>query len=532
MRRRLATAALALAFLGGCATNEDPADLIFVVVDTLRADYVLDPRKDVDTPNLDALREAGVSFPRAYSHISWTLPSHASLFSSRPPHETGVIGNRLPLPEDLPLLAPHLVERGYRAVAVHSLISLMPIEEGTGIDRGFEVFREPLEGGHADGGDVDAELQPLLADLAARGEPFFLFAHYSDPHEPYRSHGTRTVPGRVLLDGEPVGEIPNLAEPELLQFRFSLSPGVHELDIETKGAFEVREATCTTADGEPVPTQFHQDEGRLYAEVGHAWDHAIDVTLDLWASDVPSLKESLRRYALEVEYVDRWIGKLFASLEKHGLLENAVVVFTSDHGEGLGEHDTMSHGVNVFDELLHVPLVIRPPEGHPALSALQARRPELVRHIDVVPTVLELLGQAALPGQEGVSLLGDAPRLHEAEAHAEWIEDHYAVFDGRWKLVWVPDRHAWELYDLRSDPHEADNVLDEHEDELDLDPWRKRIRAMEASFERVAPDSTPELAPEMEAQMRAMGYTGGEEVPTSEPAGGSKSPPGETDRER
>ena len=120
-----------LLVLAGCGGGEGDAprkrpSVVLIVVDTLRADAVLDPRGQCDTPNIDALARDGVAFERAFSHAPMTLPSHTALFSSRPPFETGVFNNWQPVREDLPLLAQWLEEYGYQTHAVISLGTLDP----------------------------------------------------------------------------------------------------------------------------------------------------------------------------------------------------------------------------------------------------------------------------------------------------------------------------------------------------------------------------------------------------------------------
>jgi len=107
MSRCLSLIALGALLVSGCTRpRTEPAhNVLMIVIDTLRADHVFDRAGAIDTPNLDRLAADGVAFERAFSHTSWTLPSHTALFSSRYPYQTGVVLNAQRVPEDLPLLA-------------------------------------------------------------------------------------------------------------------------------------------------------------------------------------------------------------------------------------------------------------------------------------------------------------------------------------------------------------------------------------------------------------------------------------------
>src|SRR5205823_775164 len=117
---------------------------------------------------------------------------------------------------------------------------------------------------------------------------------------------------------------------------------------------------------------------------------AIGSPLDM--DEIPRSAEELQLardlYAAAVRYTDRELGRLWAALEQQGLAQHTIVVVVSDHGEGLGDHGRLGHGEELFEELLHVPLLIRVP-GRPTLPR---RVPDLVRVIDVMPTLLELAG--------------------------------------------------------------------------------------------------------------------------------------------
>jgi arylsulfatase A-like enzyme len=199
------------------------------------------------------------------------------------------------------------------------------------------------------------------------------------------------------------------------------------------------------------------------------------------------------------------VGRLLDLLRERGLYDSSLIVFTSDHGEALGEHKTVGHVRTLYDELLHVPLVIKPPHAHPARARLAAASAELVRHIDVVPTVLELLLLPALPGQRGASLLErHGPRLHAAETHRpEAPRDLFCVRNKRHKLIFVPESERFELYDLVSDPGELEDVFER--DGGRLTEWQALLRGMAARSAGSGLDRD-DLDPAMRARLESLGY--------------------------
>ena len=500
---------LLLPFLAGCPSEkEGQTSVILIVVDTLRADHILDPEDRVHTPNIDALASQGVLFERAFTHTSWTLPSHTALFSSQPPHATGVTLNSQVVPEDLPLLSGWFGRQGYRTQAVHSLISLTPVNPGRGLDRGFDGFHERLDAtlGFARADGIHDLTLPVLGDLAAGEDPFFLWVHYSDPHEPLHSYGTSEVPGELKLNGQTVVSIDNFSEPQWVKTNMTLEPGTNRIEFVVDADFTPRVAKARSGD-RWFEVDVNYGEGEvLFGTIENPDATQTEVEFTFFAYEVLPKEVMRERYVLEIEHLDKWLGELCDELKRLGLYDEVLLVFTSDHGEGLGDHATLSHGMNVFDELLHVPLVIKPPANHPRTADLEEGRDQLARHVDVAPTILELLDLPALPGQSGTSLLQDMSRELEAESHYPLSEDMYAIFDGRYKLVYIPDKDSFHLLDLESDPGETKDVIDEVD--LDLEPWKQRLRVMFEDAEKNAVGIATDLPPELREMLDAVGYTG------------------------
>ncbi len=414
-----------------------PPNLVLVSIDTLRADHLsLYGYSRRTSPGIDAWAKDAVVFRRAVVQATTTLPSHTSLFTGLDAIRHGV--HRSPAPPGLTGLAAHLRRSGWRTVARTGGGYLHP---HFGLNRGFERFSF-----HRAGVDRTGELAtgmatvlPWLEEL--RDEPFFLFLHTYEVHGPYRPRA------------------PFLAE---------LAPEVKPPGL----AWQVAE-TSSAATGYRV-----MREGR-YIYRGE------DPNGPGLGSASPA--EAAALYDSSIRYVDGEIASLFAELERLGLAEDTVVVVTSDHGEAFGEHGEGGHGY-LHDNNALVPLIVRAPGVGPGREVIQQ-----VRSVDILPTVLDLLGAPPLPDIDGVSLrpaltgkvVPELPRF--ATTYAANTGYGLALrTDDLLELildnsVWSPYQGTSSLYDLAADPGESRDLraADPRADDLE--------RRLLASWARVAP---------------------------------------------
>jgi arylsulfatase A-like enzyme len=499
----------------GAGRHPAPVDVVLIVIDTLRGDVVPDPEDRYRTPNIDRLAREGVVFPRAFSAAPLTLPSHISLFSSRPPFETRVTNNGQTVPRDLPLVAEWLGARGYDCRAVISLGTLDPLHERETPARGFDSYDHD----YWDMSRAETTVARLRASLdkRERGAPLFLFAHFADPHEPYDANGSEVHAVEVRLDGAPLKE---LLVSEMNQWKavVRLKSGrnvfeFHSLD-RPPGRFRVRRFECRDRDG---PREIRWEEGGFMERVSQARaviDRAdapdADCALRLWINDVPVDDDARRRrYAGEVAYVDRYVGELLAELEQRGLYQDSLVVFTSDHGEAMGEHKQFGHAERLSDDQIHVPLIIKLPRNDPRRSELERAAAGQVTHLDLVPTLLEIAGLPPLPGQRGISLFEPHDSVHIAETHRpDAKRTQFALRDAQFKMVYFPDEERFEMYDLAADPGEEQDVFADQASKRG--DWAGKLRAFSAQSQAPA---RAERDAELEAQLRALGYGGSGEEP-------------------
>lgn len=307
---------------------DPPRGVLLIVVDTLRADYVGACGSDLGlTPEIDALAEDSLVFENAMAASSWTRPSIASMFTGQYPTAVDVLTKQDVLDDSIDTLAERLAASGMRCLAVSTNGNA---GRSFGFDQGFEEFvsRLPKRGYPDDFPVVPADEVTKkgleMVDGLQADEPFFLFMHYIDPHDPYLPH------------------------PELMT--------------------------------EPEPAGRYSGSRRDLELIDYA--HWTDRT----EADTERLKWL---YSGEIKFCDLWLGKLFDGLRMRGLLDDMLVIITSDHGEGLYDHGMRAHGTDLHIEQLHVPFIVRfPRDGAPQ----PARVETFASHVDIAPTILGAYG--------------------------------------------------------------------------------------------------------------------------------------------
>jgi arylsulfatase A-like enzyme/Flp pilus assembly protein TadD len=212
-----------------------------------------------------------------------------------------------------------------------------------------------------------------------------------------------------------------------------------------------------------------------------------------------------RPYLGEVAFTDELVGRVLGFLRERRLLERTVVVVLADHGESLGEHGEQTHAYFVYDSSMHVPFIVRTPWGDRGRVAGQ------VSTVDLMPTVLDLVGLAGQPDVDGRSLAlsvlrPDAPVSGTAYLETYFPRYHFgwqhlrAARNGRYKYVEAPEP---ELYDLEKDPGETTNIYKAYSARAeDLRLWLERVGAETAGPERRT------LDPETLQRLAALGYVG------------------------
>lgn len=425
---------------------EGSPNVILIVWDTARSlTLSLYGDKRSTTPNLEKLARQGVRFDRAIATSPWTLPSHASMFTARYPHEVRSTLLRQPLDAQYATLAEVLRAKGYDTggfvanyfygsreyglnrgfthysdySVLHELFRTSPLlsaisDDGSGLP--FMKYREIIGRKRAD--NVNAEFLDWLPRRTKR--PFFAFLNYFDAHIPY-------------------------TPPEPFNRKFAAG-GDAELDVEWDGA---------------APKGVETLERRERLE---------------------------RAYAGSIAYLDDRLGILVAELERRGLLENTLLIVTSDHGESLGEHSStaLGHSTGLYLTELQVPLVMtfarRLPQGR------VVRTPVTLRDIPVTVLDLAEFGDGSASTFPGVSLARQVAEDNNKSAAVSgstvlsllfpmpgWTRKDFPVFKGKMASVVGSTLHyirngdgREELYDFTSDPLEQRDLVPgrEHQESL------------------------------------------------------------------
>jgi len=532
---RLPAAWLTLAALSACGTSPRPPSLLLISLDSVRADFVgaygaalpHAPGRS-PTPHLDRLASEGIVYENARSTTSWTLPAHASLFTGVPELVHGVEQDGERVPATRPTLAETLAGAGYRTSGVYSGPYLDPrhgfargferYEAGYGealaraVDErvvaqrlldGIDVGREPERAQVAVRrlGNAEREIEVAshrdvssqrvtdlaleeLARAAEDGRPFFLFAHYFDPHFDY-------VPP---------------------------PPWDRAFDPDYDGALDGRD---------------------FFTNPGIAPFDAASPTGRRRAASERDLEHLEALYAGEIAWTDAQIGRLLEGLARLGLDGETLVVVVADHGDEFLEHGSIGHRQTLYEEVLRVPLILRPPGG-----AAPQRRAEPVVLADVPALVQSLLAghpapppalppvarlvrpETALVPLPGADARVPALRVRVLEAfHAGPLKlRRERSFLRATEPLAPPLREAFEAasrseraretlawIDLAAHPDEPDGAWNadftEPRASAALELYRARLEALLAA--RSEPAIAPESA-ELLAALRGLGYAGQE----------------------
>jgi len=430
-----------------------PRLLLLVTVDTLRADRLAAFGSTLGlTPHLDALAAESTVFTAAYASAPFTLPSVAALMTGKPPEAIGIHRNESLLSANVQTLAAALRDRGWHTRAV---VSNFVLRSSTGIDNGFDAFDDEFSQREAVRGwperdalrTTDAALASLDRCLEQAPPACFLWVHYQDPHGPY------TPPGDLRAE-------------ELVRER-------------------------DTPDGRRV-LPLRDDQLGIG---GIPRYQAIDEHRDVGFYRAG--------YHAEIRYVDREIGRLLDGVARRGVGRRAVVAFTADHGEGLGEDDYwFAHGEYLSDALVRVPLMIRKPGVRHEL------RRDVAALTDLPATLWNALGEAPLaspfPGRAllapGAETGASRPYLATlgAATHAR-----YGLVEGDYKLVLTQRDGVWEPRLTRRGRDDVDVLAEAPQIARPMGRRLKRIhdRAAEGPAEVVQP-----LSDDVREQLRGLGY--------------------------
>ncbi len=243
--------------------------------------------------------------------------------------------------------------------------------------------------------------------------------------------------------------------------------------------------------------------------------HLYDLHLPYDLPQDPALRHGETGYSAELAYVDKVVGDFLAFLGRRGLLDKALIVFTSDHGEGLGEHGESTHGYFIYQSTLHVPLLVKWPAGSRRIQ--QNVVDEAASLLDVAPTILNAIGLPPPGEMKGHSLIGGGAG-REIYSESVYARNHFGCATlrsmrvGHYKYIAAPKP---ELYDLTSDPKELRNLYGQQHPEANA--LGKRIAALLAAYPNGHSAKLSPPTSETVTALRSLGYLAGSSSSDREP---------------
>lgn len=360
------------------------------------------------TPAMDSLAARGTSFSQAICPYPVCSPSRSGIFTGRMPHEAQVMVNGRPIVAGMATMGDVFRAAGYETVYGGKWH----------LPKGFDGMTsfQKLIGGSSQGSDMDAPLATTCSDWLrkrkAGGDPFLMVASFMNPHDVCQ--WIRDHPGHR--------EHPNAK---------NYPPAPRNMAVDPN---------------EPETIQYHRKSGY------DLMSKAVGIASE-WQRD--DFREYIHDYYRMVEAVDREIGRVLKALDDGGHTENTLVLFASDHGEGMGGHRWVQKA-SFYEESVRVPLMV----AGPGVEAGKVRN-DLVTLTDIVPTMCEVAGVGAPPDMRGVSLLKASARPFVVSELRYETEDREGrmLRGNRYKYVaFNGGARPEQLFDLELDPGETQNL--------------------------------------------------------------------------
>lgn len=394
-------------FLSSCGKQRN---IILITLDTTRADHLGCYGYFRNTsPALDSLAANSTLFESCFAPMPTTLPTHCSILTGVYPIEHGVLTNikgkenRFLSTKVLKTFPMMCAELGYETAA---FVSAVPVRYGAGLEAGFGLYDCPEKPMRRAGETIDLAIEWLDN---RDSKPYFLWVHLFDPHFPY-------------------------------------APPVRDAELFSDGV-EVR--------------HFMEERGiPLQAEPDSSEER-----------EIPSTIETINLYDAEIFYMDRQLRRLFNRLNRQSRSERSALLIAGDHGEGLNQHGVPYHN-QTWNEQLNVPLIMNIPNSRPQ------RVSNIISVVDAFPTFLGLLGDDRfnlfLQQASGRNVFENPSTIgvfgQDNGRRMDGQNYRYCLITDRWKLYYAPSPDAdpgTQLFDIRSDPFELKDVLNDHREIAD-----------------------------------------------------------------
>ena len=537
--------AAALSSLSACADKTEEnrqLNIIYIMCDdhSYQTISAYDTRL-MQTPNIDRIAEEGYRFTNSFVANSLSGPSRACLLTGKHSHANGFKSNVTDTFDGSQTTFPKLLQaEGYETAIIGKWhLGSSP----TGFDHwdiltGQGEYYQPTFICNGDTLMRPGYVTEIITDQAIgwleekrdRNKPFCLLVHHKAPHRSW-------MPAIQDLGSYDHKEFP-LPETFYDDYQGRLAASLQEMGIykDMNTGYDLKMAD---PEGEIVEDRWKwclgmyrggtaegQDlrPGRMDHEQQKAWNAYYDPIIEKFRQDSLSGRELakwkyqryLKDYCSVINSVDRSVGEMYAYLEKEGLLENTMIIYTSDQGFFMGEHGFFDKRF-MYEESFRTPLLVRLPDcmkrKRPAGSDTPVYGPDfgkekhditaMVQNIDYAPTILEYAGVEIPEDMQGESFLGlmqgkttskmktgegpgwrDALYYHFYEYPAEHaVRRHYGIRTERYSLIhFYNDIDQWELYDLQNDPLQLHNIYDSPEAKEILPEVMRKLLNLQSQY--------------------------------------------------
>ncbi len=454
------TAVVLTGLLLGCgkSTSDPPpkaTNVILIISEALPANRLGCYGGDTAlAPHIDELAEDGILFEKFHSAAPWTMPSVGSILTglSPPLHRAGryqpmkddptkLSADLFGLLEDIPFL-PELLGDIHTLAVINNAF----IHKDYGFNRGWDVFNQHFAGftRYRDAATTTRQVLDILSKH--KKKPFFMMAHYFDPHVPYRPPG-------------------------------------------------------------PFDKKFHQgSQGRVNMRT---INQLKQMRANKFWPDEEEQKYLRGLHDGEIAYLDSEIGTLVEGLAEMGLLDNTWVVFTADHGEELFEHGGFEHGHRYEEEVTKVPLIIRAPEkwGRGTRVKVSARQIDIA---PTILHLFKKQVDERMEGRDLMPLITGAETAHRPAYIAFNLTDEpaHAFFDGRYKIIQTLNKKQVYMYDIDADPGEKTRLNAKHPEFARMMKQLRKVHDRYESKAKAifSQHNHQEISPAVLESLRSLGY--------------------------
>lgn len=424
----------------------EDCNVIIFVLDALRPDHLSSYGYYRNTSqNIDRFTENDILFKNAFSQSDNTFPSVTSIFTSTYPNSHGVqYAYKDKLSDKIPTLTQILKIHGYKTSVFASLNDYNSKHLFKDFDEAYNI----MSYNEWENNDIFYWLENNS------DKKFFLYYHSYNIHSPYLVQNPEDI---KIFSPDYKGEVIGTYD-ELSEMTFNKIKYYYEND--TEKLYEYFDKDYLEKNGNLFSGEYNVDKiAKIFSKNPHCYDMVKEGFFDIFTKSDSGRKHMVDLYDTKIYFEDQFLNRIFNKLNELNLTRNTIIIITADHGEEFYEHGLFDH-MQLYDEVLHIPLIIKVPSGHDKIVIEQ-----LVQSIDIMPTILDLVKIPINHESQGTNLL---PLIND-EKNASINNYIYAqkgndsvVRSKEWKLYIHNNRS--ELYDIENDREEKINLIEKKQD--------------------------------------------------------------------